>query len=120
MYEYGCENCTSYCTCNYCTSFIAVTVMMTVVTMTAVSYDYWTLNYYWFFNDYRTLYYNRALYNHWTLNDYWSFNDYRSVMVVMMSWKMTNLNNRSVMMMAVVMVTSFNAMMITVMMLCRN
>ena len=96
MYEYGCENCTSYCTCNYCTSLIAVTVMMTVVTMTAVSYDYWTLNYYWFFND------------------------YRSVMAVMMSWQVANLNNRSMMMMTVVMVTSFNAMMITVMMLCRN
>ena len=112
MYEYRCENCTGYCTCNYCASLIAVAVMVTVVTMAAVSYDYWTLN------DYRALYYNWTLYNHRTLNDNWSFNDYRSVMVVMMPWHWTNRNNRSVMMMAVVMmVRSFNAMMITVMMM---
>ena len=101
MYEYRCENCTCYCTCNYCASLIAVAVMMVVVTMTAVCYN------------------NRALNDYRTLNDNWSFNDYRSVMMVMMSWHGTNCNNRSVMMMVVAVVMNFNAMMITVvMMLC--
>ena len=119
MYEYRCENCTSYCTCNYCASLIAVAVMVTVVTMAAVSYDYWTLNDYRALYNHRTLNDNRTLYNHRTLNDNWSFNDYRSVMMVMMSWHVTNCNNRSVRMMVVAVVMSFNAMMITVvMMLC--
>ena len=67
MYEYRCENCTCYCTCNYCASLIAVAVMMVVVTMTAVSYN------------------NRALNDYRTLNDNWSFNDYRSVMQELLS-----------------------------------
>jgi hypothetical protein len=84
-----------------------MTMMMVVVTMTTISY-----------ND-RTLYYNWALYNHRTLNYYWSFYDYWSVMMMVVPWHVIALNNNRVMM-SMVMVTSFNTMMIVMMMLCRN
>ena len=76
-----------------------------------------TLNYYWAFYNYRTLYYYRTLNNHWCVMVVmmaWCYCYYRSVVVMMTR---CNCYNWSVMM-AVVMTNLYSVMMTIVMTLC--
>ena len=78
-----------------------------------------TLNYYWAFYNYRTLYYNRTLNNHRcvVMMMAWCNCYYRSV-VVMMTWLcMTNMWTRSIVV-TVVMTHLYSVVMTIVMTLC--